>query len=420
MNIVILNNFWRYPSTERWDFELVEYEKWICHDIHQVSYICNARGKTAVTAEKGTYTLYEVDHFNDLQQLEDIVRTIIEVKGPIDRLIAFSENLLSPAASLREQFSISGPNVAQTLLARDKVKMKERLIESGLRAPRYCALSETLSNEDYQHFANEVGFPLILKPVDGASSIDVLKIDNLEQLQEALIVNRTGKWELEEFIAGNIYHVDGLVDDQGKVIFCVASQYINTCLDFSFTSPLGAIMLEFSSPLNQRIAHFSADCLSALSFKNCAFHLELFLTFDNELVFLEVGARVAGADVPYMIEHNTGVNLFKHWIDLILYGQTEVKPVYNKLGAWLMFGLPEHLPQRVVSVTDFIGTVPSIYRQLLPKLNSKLIKEGGYCSLQSGRFLFSNESKPRLTQDVQKVVDGFQMELQVSGDQDEE
>jgi biotin carboxylase len=407
MNIIIINNFWRYPETERWDFELVEYEKLVCHNEHSVTYIVDPRGKSAITAEPETYCLYEVDNFNNLDELRGIFRETEQKVGKIDRVIAFSENLLSPAAILRDEFSIPGASVAEIDIARNKVKMKQKINDKGLAVPRFIELKEETVFEDILNFVNEVGYPLILKPVDGASSIDVSQINDEQQLLTGLSSRGSGEWELEKFIFGEIYHIDGIVNSKGDVIFSVPSKYINTCLEFSFNTPLGSIMVPESCEYYEKIQIFTKECLLALDFHSCAFHLELFITKGDDLVFLEVGARVAGADVPYVIAKSTGVNLFKHWVDLILYSETEISPINNGYGAWVLFGLPEKLPQVVAEVSDFFGEVNSVYRQLTPKLNSPLIKERGYCSLQSGRFLFSDDNHKALTKDVERVVNEF-------------
>ncbi|MDK1290630.1 ATP-grasp domain-containing protein [Pseudoalteromonas umbrosa] len=414
MNIVILNNFWQYENSDRWDFELVEYDKWFCHQSYHITYIVNERGRSCVTAPESLCSIYEVTDFKDAAQLEAIMAEVIACHGPVDRVIAFSENLLTPAAMLREKFAIFGPKQQETERFRNKVVMKELVARAGLRVPKFIGLAQDVSGiaSPLARFIAEVGFPLILKPVDGASSIGVKRIDSQQQLDLALEGCTQGQWQLEEFIEGEVYHVDGLVDAQGQILFSVSSRYINTCLEFSFVSPLGSTMVDPNSELHQHLEQFSQASLDALTLINSAFHLEVFVTADNEIIFLEVGARVAGADVPYVIAHNTGINLFSHWVDLIVNQHTEIQPTYRGLGAWLMFGLPEQLPQKVLGVSQFMGRVSSVYRQFLPESQSLLFKEGGYCSLQSGRFLFSNQCALSLQADVNYVVEQFQIELQ--------
>ncbi|MFP3686289.1 hypothetical protein SB847_21530, partial [Bacillus sp. SIMBA_026] len=85
------------------------------------------------------------------------------------------------------------------------------------------------------------GYPLILKPIDGQSSHGVQKICDAVQLRTAIAnLPSGGEWDLEEFVAGTLMHVDGLVDRNGNVTLVVPSRYVNTCLDFTAGAPLGA------------------------------------------------------------------------------------------------------------------------------------------------------------------------------------
>lgn len=409
MNIVIINNFARFPGTPRWDFELVRYEDFICHETNQVSYIANQRGLSAITADAGSYRLYELNDLSDVAAYHPVLEEIIREHGPVDKLIAFSEFLLDVAAELRAAFSIPGILPAENRLGRDKLLMKRNVSARGLRVPRFMSIAAG-QQQDAVAFAKVIGYPLILKPVDGAASVGVKVIDSEVLLRTEIDKLPAGCWDLEEFIDGDLLHVDGLIDADGRVIFIVPSRYINSCLDFTHGAPLGAVMLEPGTALYEKICGFSVRCLEALEIKACPFHLELFHTPDGNLVFLEVAARVAGADVPYMIHKNTGINLFREWIDLIMQRTTQFKYQQDGVGGWLMFPRPSHLPSRVDAVTGFDGKVQSLYRQLIPAVGEVVKDDGGYCSMQSGRFLFSAISATEVAADMETVIRDFSIE----------
>jgi hypothetical protein len=108
MNVVIINNLARFPGTSRWDFDLVRYEDFVDHRAHQVTYIVNRRGLSAITAPSDSYALVEFDRLDRLEAYRPVLTEIIKLKGPIDRLIVFSESLQDLAAKLREEFDIPG------------------------------------------------------------------------------------------------------------------------------------------------------------------------------------------------------------------------------------------------------------------------------------------------------------------------
>ncbi len=410
MNIVIINPFRRYPGTERWDFELIRYEDFIDHDEHAVSYIVNEDGRDGVLAPERLYALFELVDLGDETALAEILTSVQCARGPIDRLIAFSERHLDVAARLRQRFDIPGPDVAATRRARDKVVMKQHVAEAGLRVPAFLHLQPGIAAAEVDGFIARTGFPLILKPTDGAASAGVSKVPDRVALDALLLGLEGENWELEEYIDGDVLHLDGIVDADGAVAFCMTSLYVNTCLDFLGGRPLGSITLDPASQACIAAEAFAAECLRALDFRACPFHLELFQSASGSLIFLEVAARVAGADVPYMVEACSGVNLFEHWVALILQGRTSIRQTDRRAGAWLLFGTGTGEPQRVRHATGFMPTLPSLYRELVPSPGVVLQQKQNYCALQPGRFLFAAASREIVLADVRHVLAHFRFE----------
>ena len=410
MNIVIINNLARFPGTSRWDFELVRYEDFVDHAAHRVTYIVNRRGRAGIMAPTGSYELFELERLDDTEPYRPVLEQIVAFNGPIDRLIAFSESLQDLAAQLREQYGIPGKTREENALGRNKLVMKRHVARAGLRVPRFTSVTRFDSDHAVE-FAAQIGYPLILKPVDGQSSHGVHKIVDEDALRAAVAaLPAESEWDLEEFISGTLMHIDGLADEGGKVTLVVPSRYVNTCLDFTAGAPLGAIMLEPGTALHARVCDFAARCVRAIGLRACPFHLELFHTDRDELVFLEVGARVGGADVPSVIHRATGINLFAEWVNMTLGKPATLHAPVRSIGAWLMFPRPGDLPRRVHSVTRFDGRLQTLYRQLVPDRGQLIEHEDGYCSLQSGRFLFDSDSFEEVTRDVEHVLQTFRIE----------
>lgn len=407
MNIVIINNLPRFPDSPRWDFELVTYQDQIDHAANTISYIVNPRGRSGVTAPDGSHRLYTLDTLSDIAAYRPVFAEIMRAFGQIDRLVVFSESLQDVAAQLRDEFQIPGNGVEANRLGRDKLVMKQRVAAAGLRVPRFAEVVAG-QTDCAVAFANMTGYPLILKPINGLSSSGVKKIADEPTLRAAIAAMSAGQiFDLEEFIQGRLFHVDGLINAAGEVTFIVPSEYFNTCLDFTLGAPLGASMIDSALPLYQEICTFTTLCLKAIGLKDCPFHLELFLKDDEELVFLEVGARVGGADVPYVIHKTCGINLFGEWLRMIVGNAPASNTTSPLFGGWLMFPRPEKLPARVEMITDFAGKIDTLYRQLIPQCGDLLQHEEGYSSMQSGRFLFCSDSAERVRDDMATVIREF-------------
>jgi ATP-grasp domain-containing protein len=402
-NILILNRWPQYPNSERWDNELARYDDLIPHDRYRVTYICDPVGQQGVpiTAQ----AVHSVRDFADTDGIMDLVGKLIPSHGPFDHLIAFSEYLLDIAATIRERYDIPGPRPREVDRVRDKTFMKQVLQNAGIRVPRwfrYRSIEQVLAD------AQALGFPLILKPMRGASSQGVRKITSAEELTAVCRSQRLDDYEIEEYIDGDVLHADGVVDGEGACLFMSISRYISSCLEFESGGPLGSI-IQTDSAVRAECRHFAHRCLAALELKASAFHLEFFAT-GRELVFLEIGARVPGADVSYVVHDVYGVNLFRLWVDVLLGHQVEsIRDDGEESGGWLIIARPQPLPQKVVHSTALLGKIPFLYRELVPKPGQILEHAGGYANFQGGRFLFRGGTQSEIVEAVRAAQSEYRL-----------
>jgi hypothetical protein len=396
-NILVLNRWPQYPNSDRWDNELARYGDLICHRQYQVIYICDTLGQQGVSFKgAGPSHIHVIPDFGDVDAVLDLVETLIRHHGPFHRVIAFSEYLLDLAALIRERHDIPGAKTAETDRFRDKTVMKTVLQKAGIRTPRWSSCSnvpQVLSDAD------ALGFPLIIKPARGASSKGVRKVASAAELESVCRDQELDGYEIEEYIDGEVLHADGVVDRDGACQFMSVSRYISPCLDFESGAPLGSI-IQTDPALCAECREFALRCLAALGLRASAFHLEFFRT-GHELVFLEIGARVPGADVSYVIHDVYGVNLFRLWVDVALDHRVDaIRQHPRDSGGWLTIPRPRPLPRRVIHSTPLVGRIPFLYRELVPRPGVLLEDAGGYANLQGGRFLFRGGTEPEIADSI--------------------
>ena len=408
MHIVIVNRWPRFFDGVRWDNELTRYEEFVDHDRHQVSYVVDGPGAHGVLADPAKIAhLVQVDDVNIFESLRGAVAEVVKKVGPVDQLIALSEFTLEIAAHVREDLGIPGPTRADVAVYRDKVRMKEILGRAGMRVPRFATC---VGAEQCREFAAEVGYPVILKPVDGAASIGVHRVDDEATLTALLPSLDTARYEIEEFVQGVIHHVDGYADAGSTVRFQVVSRYVNDCLEFVSGAPLGSVVVQ-RSPMRDRIEQFTRECVSTLGLRAVPFHLELFVTPDDDLVFLEVGGRVGGSEVPHLLNRLFGVNLYETWLRE-LSGESVPAPVKvgDPSGGWLVIPKPAQ-PVRVVRVTPMADQVPTVWRELLPAPGDVLEPGGSYDALHRGRFILLGDVERRVEADINRIIDTYECEV---------
>ncbi|MBD2806144.1 ATP-grasp domain-containing protein [Xenorhabdus szentirmaii] len=322
----------------RYDDELSDYKKYINHREAHVSYI-SLQGKTRLIDPAVSAEVCEVEQLDPNVVYQEATR--IHCNRPIDFVIAFSEYDLDTAAKIRTELNIRGAKISDNLLCRNKTSMKEALLGSSVRYPQY---RQVASRQEIEAFCLEKARPVILKPQVGAASDGVVKIEKLADIPDLLDFSG---YEVEEFIEGEIYHVDAILSGNtipdpntrpysSTMPYFKVSKYINTCLDFRNAMPLGSVTVDDPEFIS-KVRLFTEEVCHRLHLKDQAIHLE-FIKSNEELIFLEVGGRVGGGEIPFITLNNESVDLFEMWFQAAL--GISLAPVNTKITGFLMMPNP--------------------------------------------------------------------------------
>jgi len=233
-----------------------------------------------------------------------------------DRVIALDEFDLDTTAQIREHTRIPGMGVTATAYYRDKLAMRTGASESGFLVPPFCRV---LNYDELREYMDSVPGPWLLKPRAEASALGIRRIENPEQLWRALdeLGDQQTNFLLEQFIPGDIFHVDSILSEQ-KVVFAAAHQY---------GKPPMQVMHEggvFSTRTVDRtgsdysaLTELNAKLAPSLGMMHGVTHAEYIRAkADGRFYFLEIAARVGGAFIADLVEFSTGVNLWREWARL--------------------------------------------------------------------------------------------------------
>ena len=148
----------------------------------------------------------------------------------VDRVLTNWEPLVVLAARLRERWGMPGMSVDTVRGFRDKETMKERLRAAGLRVPRSRRVRTAA---EARAAAEEVGFPLILKPIAGAGSADTYAVASPAELEEVLPrLGNVIEASCEEYIDGDELTFD-TVCMRGEPVYENVSLYLPKPLEAS-------------------------------------------------------------------------------------------------------------------------------------------------------------------------------------------
>jgi biotin carboxylase len=238
----------------------------------------------------------------------------------VDLVESLWEPTMLLAARLREAIGVPGLTVEQTVPFRDKGRMKEVLEAAGIRTPR-SARSTTIAG--CREAAERIGYPIIIKPIAGAGSLDTYRIEDDGDLEGAL--GRLGhipEVSVEEFIDGEELTYD-TVCAAGHIAFdnicwyrprpLVGKQVERTTQQVFALRDLDAPDLAGGRAMGEAV-------IRAMGFTSGFTHMEWYRTSDGEVVFGEIGARAPGGRLTDLMNYACDLDLFRGWAEAVCHG----------------------------------------------------------------------------------------------------
>ena len=186
---------------------------------------------------------------------------------------------------------------------------------------------------------SDLRFPVIVKPTDSSGSKGVSKIENISEICEAaryaLSFSRNKRFIVEEYvnINGNQLHGDGFVKD-GRLIFSFLGDHhydvnINPFVPFSTTWPS---KIPFDTIQNVKVE--VENIILKSGFRNGPVNIEARIDGEGKIYIMEIGPRSGGNFVPQAINHATGFDMVKAYLDLLSRVKITLPKITRKLVAY--------------------------------------------------------------------------------------
>jgi biotin carboxylase len=254
----------------------------------------------------------------------------------IDRVLTNWEPLVMLAARLRERWGLPGMSVETVRGFRDKQIMKDRLRAAGLRVPRSRRVHTAA---EARAAAEEIGFPLILKPISGAGCSDTYKVASGAELDAALVrLGGLSEASCEEYIEGEELTFD-TVCMRGEPVMENVALYLPKPLEASsveWISPIAITIRDLSQPRLAGGIALGRAALDALGMQDGFTHMEWYLTPSGEAVFGEIACRPGGAVLVDLMNYTCDADLFREWARAVCWGYFEAS-TERKYNAGVVF-----------------------------------------------------------------------------------
>lgn len=266
--------------------------------------------------------IYVVDSFHNYDDMLKAVAFYTFKYGKIDWIESNNEAWMTLDARLRDDFNVkTGFDLKTITEYQSKAGMKKYYQKAGVPTARYALIH---SLKEALDFAHEVGYPLVLKPDHGVGASFTYQVDSDKELKKIYQLTKQYQMILEEFVDGDIFTLDGIVDGSGKVRYLNSLEYVGNCMDsVVYQLSIGAYTTFTISQHDQEIAQKVID---AFELKNRFFHGEYFrLNVDKkglgkkgDVVGLELNFRPPGGFSPDLMNYAGDIDVYDLWAEVIL------------------------------------------------------------------------------------------------------
>jgi len=281
----------------------------------------------------GVAAHWRVSDAFDTEQLVGATHALGRTLGTVNRLLGIVEQLQVPLAEAREQLGIAGMRPEQARNFRDKARMKALLRAAGIPTARHRLVTE--ASEAYE-FAEQVGYPLIVKPPAGAASQATFRVTGPAALREALrdasgsvasrgVAGLDQSVLVEEFVTGEEHSFDTLCVD-GRVVFSSITRYAPTPIDAMQNPWIQWTVLlprEVDAAAFDDIRASGTRALAVLGMGTGMSHMEWFRRPDGTLAISEVAARPPGAQITTLISRAHDFDLEQALAHLMVYHECQ-------------------------------------------------------------------------------------------------
>jgi len=249
----------------------------------------------------------------------------------LDRIECLWEPGIMLAARLRETFGVAGLDTGQAKRFRDKELMKQALDEAGIRTPRHVAATTVVA---IWEAAEIIGYPIILKPIDGAGSADTYRVRDADELKSVMPrLRHVPTVSVEEFVDGEEFTFDTITVN-GKIAYYNIAWYRPRPLvarNNEWISPQVIALRNVDQPDLRGGVKMGFDVIKALEFDTGFTHMEWYRKADGEVVFGEIGARPPGAHQVDQMKYVCDFDVFREWANAVTKGRISdgIKSKYN-------------------------------------------------------------------------------------------
>lgn len=250
------------------------------------------------------------------RKAEQSIHELLEIKhaqgieGAFDWVESHNEAWLRLEAFINERCDIPGITLRDIDLLKKKSVMKRIFQEAGLRVARGAVVS---TPHEAVRLADELGYPVILKPNEGVGAGGTHRVDGRAQLED-IFPSLREDYIMEEFVEAPIVTYDGLTDDTGKVVFENTLIYGEGLIEYARGKDT---FFYVGRRVPQRLTEIGAALVARFGIRKKFFHFEFFV-LNGDFMPIEINCRPPGGAIIDMMNYSINADLYRAWARMLV------------------------------------------------------------------------------------------------------
>lgn len=230
-----------------------------------------------------------------------------------------------------EQLGLTGINLSTAVRSTDKAQMIRAFEEHNVPHPWYYVVK----NGNIDVIRDKLTYPCICKPTDNSASRGVVKIDNEQELDQAVSYSmgngRSGDVIIEQLLIGSEISVEAFAVNGNVSVLAITDKTTTGApyfVEMGHSQPS-----KFIGSMKERIVSAAAAAMKAVGIDNGPAHVEMMVTEEGPIL-IELGARLGGDFITTdLVPLSTGIDMLGATIHIACGEPVDIFPKIKKCSA---------------------------------------------------------------------------------------
>lgn len=285
---------------------------------------------------KNTYLKQIADYAYDVNAYDEDAMVKLCEDEKIDGIItAFNERLGTVVRKLGERVGLPFPfTVEQMKMSTNKKYFKHTCMEYGVPVPKEYVIE---SIEDI--YKKDIDYPVIIKPVDSASSVGVspcfTPLDLEQGFEKAKTASKSGDVIVEQYLPYDEINLTYIAQDGDIQLAAIHDRYFNTEQKSAIKAPdLYIYPSRYTDIILEKYNESIIHMLRSIGIKNGSLFIQAVIK-GEQLYCYEAGIRLNGCKTYQILEYENNYNTFEHLMQFALTGSMGEHVQFNpKFKRW--------------------------------------------------------------------------------------